>query len=127
LYYLTFLAGFKRVCRDVFVNTAIKDVLAGLVNDAKPLENKSRATTLKQLFPLVGNGKDSTTSANFYPRLQRQLKSGDTVVIETGTCMLHLNKMLLPEGVSAEGQVQFVSLLPARLMRFVCFKMSFTF
>jgi indolepyruvate decarboxylase len=52
----------------------------------------------------LGNGSDKLASATFYPRLQRCLKSGDTMVIETGTCMMHLNAMVLPEGVGAEGQ-----------------------
>ena len=47
---------------------------------------------------------DATTSANFYPRLQQRLRAGDTVVIETGTCMTNLNRMLLPQGVTAEGR-----------------------
>ncbi len=57
-----------------------------------------------EAMPLVGGPGDATSSASFYPRLQRRLRSGDTLVIETGTCMTHLNKVLLPAGVSAEGQ-----------------------
>ena len=93
---------FVRAGGKVFVNVAIDDVLAALC---------SRVTTrcsdhgLKlDTMPLVGAPGDATSSTNFYPRLQRQLRSGDTLVIETGTCMIHLNKVLLPEGVSAEGQ-----------------------
>jgi indolepyruvate decarboxylase len=93
---------FVRAGGKVFVNVAIDDVLAALC---------SRVTTrcsdhgLKlDTMPLVGAPGDATSSANFYPRLQRQLRSGDTLVIETGTCMIHLNKVLLPEGVGAEGQ-----------------------
>jgi indolepyruvate decarboxylase len=55
-------------------------------------------------MPLVGEPADPTCSANLYPRLQQRLRSGDTLVIETGTGMIHLNKVLLPAGVSAEGQ-----------------------
>ena len=65
---------------------------------------KTAAATTKEQLPLAGSGSDQTTSASFYPRLQRRLKTGDTLVIETGTCMLHLNGMLLPEGVNAEEQ-----------------------
>jgi indolepyruvate decarboxylase len=93
---------FVRAGGKVFVNVAIDDVLAALC---------SRVTTrcpdhgLKLApMPLVGAPGDATSSANLYPRLQRRLRSGDTLVIETGTCMTHLNKVLLPEGVSAEGQ-----------------------
>jgi indolepyruvate decarboxylase len=94
--------NFVRAGGKVFVNVAIDDVLNALC---------SRVTTrcpdhgLKlDTMPLVGEPGDPTCSANLYPRLQQRLRSGDTLVIETGTCMIHLNKVLLPEGVGAEGQ-----------------------
>jgi hypothetical protein len=37
-------------------------------------------------------------------RDSERLAAGDTLVIETGTCMLHANALLLPDGVDAEGQ-----------------------
>lgn len=86
----------------VFINVAIDDVLQEL---------HERVTTrcadhgLKLEPPaMVGTAEDPISSASFYPRLQRRLQAGDTVVIETGTCMTHLNKVLMPAGVSAEGQ-----------------------
>ena len=87
----------------VFVNTAIDDVLAGLL--AKVTTRAQAVISEKvDLLPVLDSGNDKLSSANFYPRLQRCLKSGDTMVIETGTCMMHLNPMVLPEGVGAEGQ-----------------------
>jgi indolepyruvate decarboxylase len=87
----------------VFVNTAIDDVLAGLL--AKVTTRTQAVVSEKvDLLPVVDSGNNKLSSANFYPRLQRCLKSGDTMVIETGTCMMHLNPMVLPEGVGAEGQ-----------------------
>jgi indolepyruvate decarboxylase len=87
----------------VFVNTAIDDVLAGLL--AKVTTRAQAVVSEKvNLLPVLDSGNDKLSSANFYPRLQRCLKSGDTMVIETGTCMMHLNPMVLPEGVGAEGQ-----------------------
>ena len=91
-----------RIGTKVFVNTAIDDVLSALIEKVTPLPGKVAAS--KELLPLAGKGGDPLSSASFYPRLQRMLKAGDTLVIETGTCMMHLNKMLLPEGVGAEGQ-----------------------
>ena len=87
----------------VFVNTAIDDVLAGLL--AK-VSTRAQAVVSEKvdLLPVLDSGNDKLSSANFYPRLQRCLKAGDTMVIETGTCMMHLNPMVLPEGVGAEGQ-----------------------
>jgi len=86
----------------VFVNVAIDDVLDAL---CKRVTTRCNDHGLKiEAMPLVGAAGDATCSANVYPRLQRRWRSGDTVVIETGTCMTHLNKMLMPAGVSAEGQ-----------------------
>ncbi len=91
-----------RIGSKVFVNTAIDDVISAMIEKVTPLPGKVASS--KELLPLTGNGGDPLSSASFYPRLQRRLKSGDTLVIETGTCMTHLNKMLLPGGVGAEGQ-----------------------
>jgi indolepyruvate decarboxylase len=87
----------------VFVNTAIDDVLAGLLAKVKT-RNQPVVSEKIDLLPATGNGDDKLSSANFYPRLQHCLKSGDTLVVETGTCMMHLNPMVLPKGVGAEGQ-----------------------
>ena len=86
----------------VFLNAAIDDVLAALVSKV-PARKENGALAVEQ-FPLTGAAGDKLSSTSFYPRLQRRLRKGDTVVVETGTCMTHLNKMLLPEGVTAEGQ-----------------------
>lgn len=86
----------------VFVGAAIDDVLTGLATQAAPRPAGSWPRI--DPLPMTGAAGDPTCSASFYPRLQRQLRAGDTLVIETGTCMMHLNKMLLPEGVNAEGQ-----------------------
>ena len=87
----------------VFLNVAIEDVIDALIDTVTP-----RTATVDRddpgLLELTGSGDEPTSSASFYPRLQRRLKAGDTLVIETGTCMFHLNGMRLPAGVQAEGQ-----------------------
>jgi indolepyruvate decarboxylase len=94
--------NFVRAGNKVFVNVAIDDVLNAL---CERVTTRCNDHGLKlEAMPLVGAATDATSSASVYPRLQRRLRSGDTLVIETGTCMTHLNKVLLPEGVSAEGQ-----------------------
>ena len=87
---------------DVYLNVAIDDVLDALIETlpARTREPNPAAEPLE----LTGSGDDPTSSATFYPRLQRRLRAGDTVVIETGTCMMHLNGMRLPAGVGAEEQ-----------------------
>ena len=91
-----------RVGEKVFVNVALEDVLKALT-ERMSIRCSDHGLTLKP-SDLVGSAEDPISSACFYPRLQRRLRSGDTVVIETGTCMTHLNKVLLPAGVTAEGQ-----------------------
>lgn len=86
----------------VFLNVAIDDVLSALLRRVEP--SKSERSASERLLPLVGSGDDPTSSANFYPRLQRRIKDGDTLLVETGTCMMHLNGMQMPAGVGVEGQ-----------------------
>ena len=99
---VTIQDSFVRAGSKVFVNVAIDDVLNALVEGVTTRCNDHGLQL--EAMPLVGAPGDATSSTNFYPRLQRRLRAGDTVVIETGTCMIHLNKVLLPEGVTAEGQ-----------------------
>ncbi|MGD9619373.1 MAG: alpha-keto acid decarboxylase family protein [Mycolicibacterium sp.] len=92
----------------VFLNVAIEDVVSELLRRVEPRRSdrsgKSDRSASARLLPLVGSGDDPTSSANLYPRLQRRLKAGDTVLVETGTCMMHLNGMQMPAGVGVEGQ-----------------------
>ena len=92
-----------RIGTKVFLNVAIDDVLDGLIAAVTPRSGTVSAAGT-DLLELVGTGAEPTSSANFYPRLQRKLQSGDTLVIETGTSMFHLNGMRLPAGVRTEAQ-----------------------
>lgn len=87
---------------DVYLNVAISDVLDGLSRKIKS-RSRDEAPAYGEL-EMTGSGDDPTGSPNFYPRLQRRLKAGDTLVIETGSCMFHLNGMRLPAGVDAQEQ-----------------------
>jgi indolepyruvate decarboxylase len=89
----------------VFINVAIGDLLEALLA-AVPAGSPAAwfGAGGPQQLAITGSGPDPTTSANFYPRLQAKLRTGDTLVIETGTAMFHLNPMRLPAGVGAEAQ-----------------------
>lgn len=87
---------------NVYIDVALDDLLDALTEKVTP-RTRPDAPAHREL-EMTGAGTDPTSSASFYPRLQRRLKSGDTLVIETGTCMVHLNHMRLPAGVGAEGQ-----------------------
>ena len=91
-----------RIGEKVFLNVALDDVLTALCERVTP---RCESNGLNPQPPaLAGARADQLGSVSFYPRLLQQIKAGDTLVIETGTCMLHLNKLLLPAGVRAEGQ-----------------------
>ncbi|MGI9123464.1 MAG: alpha-keto acid decarboxylase family protein [Mycobacterium sp.] len=87
---------------NVYLNVAIDDLLDALLKKvkARTRENNPAYGQLE----MTGAGAEPTASSNFYPRLQRRLRAGDTLVIETGTCMFHLNPMRLPAGVDTQSQ-----------------------
>jgi indolepyruvate decarboxylase len=99
---LTISDNWVKVGDKVFLCTAIDDVLHALVTQvpARPAFAWPRPTVMSP----DGAADEAITSASFYPRLQKQLRAGDTVVIETGSCMTKLNKIPLPADVGAEGQ-----------------------
>lgn len=93
----------------VWVGTSIEAVLDGLIAKVGSMSTVQVAVK-PQTLPMKGDQNDSTGSDVFYPRIQKMLRSGDVLVAETGTCMLYLAKMLLPEGVGYESQVLWGSI-----------------
>ncbi|MBM4455454.1 MAG: alpha-keto acid decarboxylase family protein [Verrucomicrobia bacterium] len=91
-----------------FTGVQIRDVLRFLARLAPKARTVRRASP--QLFPMRGSAHDQITADSFYPRLQRFLRPGDTLVAETGTCMLHLAKMWLPTNVGYESQLLWGSI-----------------
>ena len=87
---------------NVYVNVAIGDLLDVLT--AKVTAHARAEAPAYGALEMTGAPSDPTASPNFYPRLQRRLRAGDTLVIETGSCMFHLNPMRLPAGVGVEAQ-----------------------
>ena len=87
---------------NVYVNVALGDLLDVLT--AKVTARARAEAPAYSELEMTGAPSDPTASPNFYPRLQRRLRAGDTLVIETGSCMFHLNPMRLPAGVGVEAQ-----------------------
>jgi len=100
---------FVKLGGTVFSGVCIEDMLTGLTQRMSPVEKLQTKEKLSKL-PMVGSATDATTSANFYPRLQNMLRSGDVLVAETGTCMLFMTPMLLPEGVGFQTQALWGSI-----------------
>ena len=87
---------------DVYLNVAIDDLMEALT--AKVTAGRRADPPAYGQLEMTGSGTDPLSSASFYPRLQRRLRADDTLVIETGTCMMHLNPMRLPAGVDSQAQ-----------------------
>lgn len=100
---------FVKLGGTVFSGVCIGDMLTRLTQRMSPVEKLQTKEKLSKL-PMVGNTTDATSSANFYPRLQNMLRSGDVLVAETGTCMLYMAPMLLPEGVGFQSQTLWGSI-----------------
>lgn len=98
-----------QVGHKVWIDTALSDVMDALITKAQKFASKVKTDQMQPLA-LTGAATDSTNSDNFYPRLQRMLRKGDVLVAETGTCMIHLGAMQLPEGVSYESQMLWGSI-----------------
>lgn len=100
---------FVKLAGTVFTGVALEDMLLGLTQRINPVTKIQTAGKLSKL-PMVGSPSDPTSSANFYPRLQNMLRSGDVLVAETGTCMMYMTSMLLPEGVGFQTQALWGSI-----------------
>ncbi|QWD62585.1 alpha-keto acid decarboxylase family protein [Polynucleobacter sp. MWH-UH25E] len=106
---LTIGDQFVRMGNTIFTGVTMGDALLGLterITSGPKLSN----TNSHSVMPLVGTPTDPTSSANLYPRIQRMLKSGDILVVETGTCVLHTTPMFLPDGVGFQTQTLWGSI-----------------
>lgn len=99
---------YVKVGHDYFTSCLLPDVIAGLARST-PRVKKSRYPAPKPL-PLVRPSHEQISSAALYPRLQRFLQAGDTLVVEGGSCMFPCASLLLPKGVSYEGQILWASI-----------------
>ena len=100
---------FVKMGGTLFSGVTLEDMLIVLTQKIRPVA-KLQLDEKPLQFPIVGAPSDSTSSANFYPRLQKMLRSGDVLVAETGTCMLFLTPMWLPEGVGFQAQALWGSI-----------------
>lgn len=100
---------FVRMGATIFSGVTLGDMLEGLTKRVGASSNLSVKSS-QSVMPIVGAATDPTSSDNFYPRLQSLLKSGDVLVVETGTCIMHTTPMLLPDGVGFQTQTLWGSI-----------------
>jgi len=106
---LTLGDQFVRMGDTIFTGVVLSDVLVGLTQRIGPTP-KSNTTNTQLQMSLVGAPTDPTSSANFYSRLQKMLRSGDVLVVETGTCIMHTTPMVLPDEVGFQTQTLWGSI-----------------
>ena len=100
----------------VFTSVSISDVLSGLTqrfqDSSKRLSHwgDQRPVEPASFLSLSGAADQPTDSPSFYPRLQQFLRPTDLLVSDTGTCLLKLNAIRLPAGVSMESQTLWGSI-----------------
>ena len=100
----------------VFTSVSISDVLSGLTqrfqDSSKRLSHwgDHRPVEPASFLSLSGAADQPTDSPSFYPRLQQFLRPTDLLVSDTGTCLLKLNAIRLPAGVSMESQTLWGSI-----------------
>ncbi len=99
-----------QVGEHIFVDVAMGDILEQLIDLAPTIPTSRQGALTYEQIPMAGTSSDPTSSAGFYPRLQRLLKSGDILAIEAGSCELPLLGMRLPEGVRSQAQVLWSSI-----------------
>jgi indolepyruvate decarboxylase len=105
---ITIGPDYVEIGSQTFTSVQMHDVLRALARSAPRAKTASRSQP--KLLPMSGSGHDHIGSDSFYPRLQRFLRSGDTLVAETGSCTFHLGKMWLPENVGFESQLLWGSI-----------------
>lgn len=106
---LTLGDQFVKLGNTIFTGVFLSDILVGLTERISHAPKPNDANALPQLS-LVGVPTDPTSSDNFYPRLQKMLRSGDVLVVETGTCIMHATPMTLPDGVGFQTQTLWGSI-----------------
>ena len=99
---------YVKVGEQCFTSCMLPDVIAKLARSAPRVKRTKHPAP--KLLPLVGRSHEHISSAALYPRLQRFLQNGDNLVVEGGSCMFPCASLLLPKGVSYEGQILWASI-----------------
>ena len=99
---------YVKVGEQCFTSCMLPDVIAKLARSAPRVKRTKHPAP--KLLPLVGQSHEHISSAALYPRLQRFLQDGDNLVVEGGSCMFPCASLLLPKGVSYEGQILWASI-----------------
>ena len=109
-------ADWVQAGHQVFTSVSISDVLTGLTERFRKASQRlscwgeHRVVKPDGLLPFSEAMDQPSSSASFYPLLQQFLRPTDLLVSDTGTCLLKLNSIRLPGGVSMESQTLWSSI-----------------
>jgi len=109
-------ADWVQAGNQVFTSVSISDALEGLTRRFENAPKRRswwgerRPVKPAELLPLSDAMDQPTSSASFYPQLQRFLRPSDLLVSDTGTCLLKLNAIRLPAEVAMESQTLWSSI-----------------
>jgi indolepyruvate decarboxylase len=97
-----------RIGDQVFGNARLADILVELAK-LGPV-GKPYRTAPDRTSPVTGNPSDKITMEALYPRYAAFIRSGDTVVLETGSSSLGMTPTALADDVRVEAQVLWGSI-----------------
>jgi indolepyruvate decarboxylase len=98
-----------RIGGQVFGGVRLANVLVEIAKLKAPATTPYRRTP-ERAPPVTGNPTDKITMAALYPRYAAFIRSGDTVVLETGSSTLGISPMVLADGVQVEAQILWGSI-----------------
>lgn len=102
-------ANTTRVGSSTFPGVEMRDILAQLARRLEP-RVPFPTPTPSTMGDVVGGGDDAITAEALYPRLERFIAAGDTVIAETGTVSMGLAFGRLPEGATFHNQTLWGSI-----------------
>jgi len=95
---------------EVFTNVRLADMLAALAKLKTTIPRYVRETEAAKPSTLPGKPDDKVTMEALYPRYSAFLKSGDTLVLETGSSTLGVSPMPLADNVHVHLQMLWGSI-----------------
>ena len=96
--------NYVRIGSALYTNVAIDDVVRELSDRLRPRDDlPSRGEAPQQA--VVGKPEERITSAAFFSRLEKMLRPTDVLIAGTGTSILPLAKVALPDGAGYESQM----------------------
>ncbi|MFG2961146.1 alpha-keto acid decarboxylase family protein [Streptomyces sp. NPDC048291] len=93
-----------------YQSVEMRDLLEALARKLPHKDWPTLSSQVTRMAPATGNGSDSITAENLYPRWEGFLKPNDILVAETGTASLGMAFAKLPHGAAFHNQTLWGSI-----------------